>query len=207
MNSRSLGRPRYVLIVEENPHHAELITEVLDRHFSPIIINAVDSIEDALDFLGQSAYDIIITAGMVSGSQITRHLPKIVQIAADAPIIVISGMGDEKFAAEIIKQGAIEYLSKTRETLENLHIVLEKHFSTSGRRHYKKQKSYHGAKKSASPTPSEIIKEVDRLTQQALSIARPKKRKRTRSVEDIEQLDKLLGQIKKLRELASKLVP
>ena len=45
-------KPRYVLIIEDNVHHAELLTELLDRHFAPVIIHTVDSFSDGMEFLG-----------------------------------------------------------------------------------------------------------------------------------------------------------
>lgn len=193
-------------MIEDNPHHAELVTEILDRHFAPVIIHTVDTIEDGLEFATQSTYDLILTGGVIGEIAITRSLPALNKLASNAPIIVISGRGDERLAAEFIKHGASEYLSKTRETLEQLPALLQKHLTkkrsqTRAKAHQKSRREVKEA-----PTPSEIIREVDRITQQALSIAGPKRRKRSNSPEDMEQLDRLLGQIKKLRELASKLL-
>lgn len=202
-------RPRYVLIIEDNVHHAELLTEVLDRHFAPVIVHTVETINDAIEFAGQSTYDIVITAGVIRDVPITEALPKLVRISAGTPIIVISGRGDETLAAGFIKKGATEYLGKTRETLENLPALLEKHFSKSVRGQRKKTGSTGAGRKlkSGIPSPAEIIREVDRITQQALTIAGPRRRKRRLPSADIEQLDRLLGQIQNLRELATKLIP
>lgn len=200
-------KPRYVLIIEDNPHHAELITEILDRHFAPVIIHTVDTIEDGLEFASQSTYDLILTGGVIGEIAITRNLPALSRLASNAPIIVISGRGDERLAAEFIKHGASEYLSKTRETLEQLPALLHKHLTK--RRSKTRPTTVHPKFRHEvreAPTPSEIIREVDRITQQALSIAGPKRRKRSHSPEDMEQLDRLLGQIKRLREMASKLL-
>ena len=67
----ALKRPRYVLIIEDNVHHAELLTEVLDRHFAPVIIHTVDTIEDGIEFAGQTAYDLIITGGVIRQTPVT----------------------------------------------------------------------------------------------------------------------------------------
>jgi FixJ family two-component response regulator len=96
MKTGSQKRPSYVLIMEDNPSHAELLTEVLDRHFSPIIIHTVDTIK-----------------------AIRRRFK-------DIPLIVVTGRGDESLAAQLIRRGVTEYLVKTRETLESLPHVLEK---------------------------------------------------------------------------------
>lgn len=199
------SRPRYVLVIEDNVHHAELITETLDRYFAPIIIHTVDTVQDGIDFASRSDYDLIITGGIVSSAIVAEHIPKIVRVSEGTPIIVISGRGDERLAAEFIKRGAAEYYSKTRETLEGLPGILEKHFAHRPRRSKKKPVRSKDLKPGI-PSPASIIREVDRLTQEALSIAGPRRRKRRLMPPDIEQLDRLLGQIQKLREMASKLV-
>ena len=203
---RRQKKPRYVLIIEDNVHHAELITEVLDRHFSPIIIHTVDKIEDGLEFVSQAVYDLILTGGIIGKLPITSYIPRISKLAGETPLIVISGQGDEKFAADMIKQGASEYLSKTKDTLENLHKILAKHLSKKRKKHKISKKALKKDEKDDSPTPSEIIHEVDRITQQALSIAGTKRRKHSHPADDMEQLDKLLAQIKRLRELTMKLI-
>lgn len=201
------AKPRYVLIVEDNVHHAELLTEILDRHFAPVVIHTVDTIEDGIEFASQSDYDLVISAGVVRDVPVTDSLPKISRAVGGAPVVIISGRSDEKLAAELIKRGAAEYLAKTRETLENLPGLLEKHF-TAGRTGRRRKGRTLGEKKSNAPTPAAIIREVDRLTQQALAIAGPRRRKRSGQFpQDIHQLDQLLGQIQRLRELASKLAP
>lgn len=204
---RNARKPRYVLIIEDNTHHAELLTEILDRHFSPVIIHTVDTVEDGIDFVSQSAYDIILTDAVIMDLPVTRFIPKLSALSGGTPLIVISGRGDEKLAAEMIKQGATEYLTKTRETLDALPNMLRKHLDhkrNSGRQRKKPINRRIG--RPVPPTPSEIIHEVDRLTQQALLIAGPASRKRPHTADDMEQLDRLLSQIKKLREMASKLL-
>lgn len=200
-------KPRYVLVVEDNVHHAELLTEVLDRHFAPVIIHTVDTIEDGVEFAAQSSYDLIITGGVIQGVAVSDAIPRLLRASGGIPIIVISGRGDEKLAAEFIKRGAAEYLSKTRETLDHLPELFARHFAKGALAKRRKPAARPTAAAAGTPTPATIIREVDRLTQQALAIAGPRRRKRRQLPQEIDQLDRLLGQIQKLREMASKLTP
>ncbi|MFH0800678.1 MAG: response regulator [Pseudomonadota bacterium] len=200
-------KPRYVLVIEDNANHAELLTEVLDRHFAPVIIHTVDTIEDGIEFAGQTAYDLIITGGVIRQTPVTDSIQKLSRMAGGTPIVVISGRGDERLAAEFIKRGAVEYLGKTRETLENLPALLEKHLTHKRKARQQKAPSAEAGTRAGIPSPKALIREVDRITQQALAIAGPKRRKRRLVTPDVEQLDRLLGQIQKLRELAMKLTP
>ncbi len=195
-------KPCYVLIVEDNVHHAEILTEVLDRHFAPVVIHTVDTIDDGIEFAAQSDYHMILTGAVIRDIPVSDAIPKLAKLAGSTPIIVISGKGDEKLAAELIKNGATEYLVKTRETLEQLPTLLARHMKQ------KKGGRRRGAKKEARatmPSPGAIIREVDKLTQQALAIVGPRRRKRTSRVRELDELDQLLGQIQRLREMATKL--
>jgi len=199
-------KPCYVLIIEDNAHHAEILTEVLDRHFAPVVIHTVDTIEDGVEFAAQSDYHMIITGGVIRDVPMTQAMPRLAKLASGSPIIVISGKGDETLAAELIKRGATEYLVKTRETLEGLPTLLARHMKKrkAGRKRTKKVE-----KKEPSghhPSPGAIIREVDKLTQQALAIAGPRRRKRSSAQDDVKELDQLLSQIQRLRQLAAKLL-
>ena len=184
-------KPRYVLIIEDNVNHAELLTEILDRHFAPIIIHTVDTIKDGIEFASQLNYDLILSAAVIHEEPISPYVRKLARLAGTTPIIVISGRGDERLAAELIKLGVTEYFSKTRETLEQLASIFEKHL-----RHKRRAKQPHAdADRSlnpGTPSPAELVREVDRLTQHTLAMAAPRRRKRGHTAEDMEQLDRLL---------------
>lgn len=118
---------RYVLIMEDNPAHAELLTEVLDRHFAPIIIHTVDSISAGFEFLAETPYHLILTDSAVNGKSIAKDLKEMRSKFKHIPVIVITGRGDESLAAKLTKIGATEYLVKTSETLDALPHILGKY--------------------------------------------------------------------------------
>jgi DNA-binding NtrC family response regulator len=120
-------KPMYVLVLEDNDCHAELLTEIFDRHFSPVIIHIVDTVDAAFEFMKQTRYDLILSDSVVGGIPIAEHIKEIRKDHKDTPLIIVTGRGDESLAAKLIKKGASEYLVKTKETLENLPHVLEKY--------------------------------------------------------------------------------
>lgn len=197
-------RPRYILLVEDNVHHAELLTELLDRHFAPVIIHTVDTIADGVEFTRKGSYDLILTDAVVGEAPVTDDLPSLIEHAGAAPIVVISGHGDERLAAELIRAGAAEYLVKSRETLEHLPLTIEKHLGAK-KRSSSRRKRPQAKGKQAPPTPAEIMHEMDRLTQQALAIAHPRRRNKRGQAGDTAQLERLLTQIRRLRDMAEKL--
>ncbi len=198
-------RPRYILLVEDNVHHAELLTELLDRHFAPVIIHTVDTIADGVEFARKGSYDLILTDAIVGDAPVTDDLPTLIEHAGTAPIVVISGHGDERLAAELIRAGAAEYLVKSRETLEHLPLTIEKHLSAKKHSSSSSRKRPQSKGKEAPPTPAEIMHEMDRLTQQALAIAHPRRRNKRGQAGDSAQLERLLNQIRRLRNMAEKL--
>ncbi len=198
-------KPRYILIIEDNVHHAELLTELLDRNFAPVIIHTVDTIEDGLQFAEKSHYDLLLTDGIINENPITDSMAELVKAVGSAPVVVISGRGDERLAAELIQQGASEYFVKTRESLETLPLSIDKLLTSTKKSRVSKGKS-RGASDSAKPTPEEIIHEMDRLTQEALAISGGGRRKKRRHSENDEQFERLLIQIKRLRNMAEKLI-
>ena len=120
-------RPYYVLVMDDNPAHAELMTEVLDRHFAPVIIHTVDTIKAGVEFMSQTSYDLILTDSIVGGDTLLSQLKEIKKRYKDIPVIVVTGRGDESLAAQLIRRGATEYLVKTRETLDTLAHVIERY--------------------------------------------------------------------------------
>jgi len=122
-------KPKYILVIEDNGAHAEIVTELLEQHFSPVIINIVDNIELAYSFLEQTTYSLIITNSIVSEVRINKHIQEIKNRFYNIPIILITGSGNEALAAKLIKTGVNEYLSKTIETLDLLPNLLKRYLS------------------------------------------------------------------------------
>ena len=204
MGNKQTAHPRYVLVIEGNVHHAELLTELLDRHFAPVIIHTVDTFDDGLDFMTQSQYDLILTAGFAADAPITNYADDIVSQARGTPIIVITGSGDERLAASLTKRGISEYMVKTRETLEHLPRVLNKHISRRSRR--PRGGKPPTAVKESPPTPTDVSREMDAIKEQVLRLSSAMRGWRKKGVPpDFSEIDKLREQLKHLRELVEKI--
>ncbi len=130
MKAKEPKKTRYVLILDDNPAHADLVTEILDRHFTPVIIHTVDTFRAGIEFLSQTSYNLIITDIIVGGESIEDYVKEIRRRYHDIPIIVITGRGDESLAAQLVRWGAAEYLVKKRSTLDTLPHTLEKYLKS-----------------------------------------------------------------------------
>ncbi len=110
-----------VLLIEDNPGDARLIRELLaegaDKAFH---LEAVERLADGLDRLEDSLYGAVL---------LDLHLPDAVGIdtllqahtrAGHVPIIVLTGLDDERVGIEAMHQGAQDYLVKSDLTPEML---------------------------------------------------------------------------------------
>lgn len=185
-----------ILIIEDNIDHVEILSEVIERHFAPIDLHTVETIDDALDFLDQTNYDIVLTDCYINDQAITNQIPHLRNKLGETPIIVITGSGDESLAAEVIKKGATDYVTKTRDSLEKIPALIKKYTHRTF-----KTREPHKKKPGELPIREKILDEVASLGKQARHMAAAS----TGRIPDIKQLESLLDQIQRLKELASKL--
>src|SRR5262249_54785379 len=104
------GEPLHVLVVDDDPAHAEVVAEGLRRVGYDCTV-ATSGATGAKQ-IEKGEFDVILTdlrMGEWDGLQIVRkarhHLP-------DAEAIVLTGFGDVRTAVEAIKEGAAHYLLK-----------------------------------------------------------------------------------------------
>ena len=194
------SKPTYVLIMEDNVHHAELLTEILDRHFAPVIIHTVDTFEDGLEFLEQSTYDVILSAGYIADESIIDIVRDIVGLAKGTPVIVVTGRGNERFAAKLTRRGIAEYVVKSRDTLELLPNIIKKHIKRSKRVKSDKFLPTHKAK-TYSPSSKELVREIERIRDELIAVAAAAKAKhKAKSLPTADQLTKLQRKIEIIKK-------
>lgn len=115
-----------LLYLEDNPDHVELVAGALQPQYPGTQVESAAAVPDALVCMQKRRYDAILVSAIIHGESALPHLQKIVQQARTAPVIVISGDGDEKGAANAIKHGASDYLVKSRESLEVLPYLIQR---------------------------------------------------------------------------------
>jgi PAS domain S-box-containing protein len=105
-----------ILLAEDNPDDATLITRELRKSGVDVTIRRVDSAAAFRIALGEVDPDVVLTDH--SMPQFTAH--DALKIARDArpqtPVIVVTGSLDEETAADYIKEGAADYILKTHLT-------------------------------------------------------------------------------------------
>jgi two-component system, cell cycle sensor histidine kinase and response regulator CckA len=102
-----------VLLVEDNEGDVRLIRRMLrdspDLAFS---IQHADTLSSALDFLARAKWGIILLDLALPDSSGLDTLQAIIHRAPEIPIIVLTGLSDEKVAVEAVRRGAQDYLVK-----------------------------------------------------------------------------------------------
>jgi two-component system response regulator HydG len=104
------GEPIRVLIVDDEPFHAEAVAESLQRVGYDCVI-ATSGAAGAKKIEGED-FDVILTDLRMEGMDGLAILRKAKRESPDAEVVVITGHGDVKTAVEAIKEGASNYLTK-----------------------------------------------------------------------------------------------
>ena len=102
-----------VLMVEDNPTDALIVKKRLqkDKAFDYEITHVVSG-EDALLSMEKNAYDIVLLDYNLPKKGGLEILGEINKKSIGVPVVMITGQGDEIVAAQLIKEGALDYLPK-----------------------------------------------------------------------------------------------
>lgn len=107
-----MNPPLRVLILEDNPHDAELLLRELRRGFE-LEWTHVDNEQDFLTALA-SEPEIILSDYHLPFFDAPRALELVKESGHDIPFIIVSGAVGEDLAVESMKRGAVDYLLKDR---------------------------------------------------------------------------------------------
>ena len=110
-----------ILIVDDEKNMRQTVATMLqDEDYET---RAAESAEDALRFLGQGEFMMVITDARLGGMTGYELLHKIHAQWPELPTLMITAYATPKHAVEAIKAGAMDYLSKPFEPEELLHAV------------------------------------------------------------------------------------
>ena len=124
-------KPIRILLVEDNPDHAELVENTLSQKKDVGEIVWVESGYDCLKRLdGDGKFDLVLLDYSLPGIDGLETLRKINKDGHNIPVIMVTGHGDETVAAEAIKMGAYDYIVKTGKYLTVLPAVAIKAYES-----------------------------------------------------------------------------
>ena len=103
-----------VLCLDHSSRDAEIMGEVLRDAGYDLNMDWTATEEEYVSFLRSGNYDIILSDFRLSGFDAFGALRLSLDICRDIPFICVSGSIGEETAIELIKQGAVDYVSKDR---------------------------------------------------------------------------------------------
>ncbi|MFN3386685.1 MAG: diguanylate cyclase [Candidatus Thermochlorobacter sp.] len=121
-----------VLLIEDNVDHSFLVKSHLQAK-GRYEVEVTNSGEQGIEWIREnpSRFDIVLLDYNLPDQNGLDILRRIQSISRFIPIVVITGLGSEAVAVEIMKAGAKDYVTKTGEYYKALHItidqVMEKH--------------------------------------------------------------------------------
>ncbi len=111
--SRTTQRIR-LLLIEDNPDDVTFIEEVLKLQdtYSGIDIACAAKLRDGLAFLAQESFDVVLLDLSLPDASSTNSVTRVLSLAPQAPIIVLTGLDDRDTALDALQKGAQDYLIK-----------------------------------------------------------------------------------------------
>ena len=114
-----------LLIVDDEPAQVEMIREYL-RLYGFVQVESANSLEMLSAKLGEKDYDFIMLDYRLPDGSGLDALELVKQRGLQVPVVMITGQGDERVAAQAIQRGAIDYVIKTPNYLANLPGLIRK---------------------------------------------------------------------------------
>jgi PAS domain S-box-containing protein len=133
MSEAGARRPLRVLLAEDSRLDAELLRVQLERSGPDAQLEVVRDEAAFIAALREPAWDVVLSDYELPGFTGADLLAHRNRLAPQLPFIFVSGVIGEDNAVELLKQGATDYVSKSR--LARLGPVLQRALREAGERH------------------------------------------------------------------------
>lgn len=106
------ARPAGILLVEDNPADADLLTALLERELDGTDFVRVGRLTQALACLHERQFDAIFTDLSLPDARGFDAITRLQAAAPATPVLVVSGLADEELALQAVQLGAQDFLVK-----------------------------------------------------------------------------------------------
>jgi PAS domain S-box-containing protein len=113
-----------ILIIEDDPEHAELIRMGFRRH-DEFFLDFAASGEEGLKMIAATAYDLISVDLVLPGIGGLDVLVRIRKLDPDIPVVMVSGHGTTEMAVVAFENRATKYVVKSLESFKSLPYIFE----------------------------------------------------------------------------------
>ncbi|MDD1754080.1 MAG: PAS domain S-box protein [Methanothrix sp.] len=117
-------KPYRILVIEDDPEHAELIKMGFRRH-DEFFLDFASTGEQGLEMISQCAYDLISVDLVLPGIGGLDVLVRIRKFDPDIPVVMVSGHGTTEMAVVAFENRATKYVVKSLESFKSLPYVFE----------------------------------------------------------------------------------
>ena len=104
------SKPICILCMEDDPGAARLVQKTLDR--AGYIVDIARNGQEGLDMHDAGSYALLVVDQSMPVMEGLEVLQRLSSRASTAPVIMITGHGDERLAVEAMKLGARDYIVK-----------------------------------------------------------------------------------------------
>lgn len=118
------GERVHVLVVEDDPDHAELVKRTLGRH--DIEVTVVSDGAACLEAVAHGSYSMVLLDYSLPRMDGLEVLARLRARGVLCPVVMVTAQGDERLAIEALKAGGIDFVVKTAGYLAALPTVLFK---------------------------------------------------------------------------------
>lgn len=103
--------PEKLLIVDDEPDMLKLLSMII-REKTPYEVTTTNNPLEALDFVKKGGFDIVIADLKMPGLDGIELLDAVKRVDQDIPVIIITAYGTVESAAETIKKGGFDFITK-----------------------------------------------------------------------------------------------
>jgi len=115
----------HVLLVEDNPAHADMTCRILERGTLPVQVTVVETLTEARESLATAKPDLVLTDWNLPDGKGMELLPEEGELG-DYPVILMTAFGTEEVAVEAVRAGAMDYIVKSDKMLDELEYHVER---------------------------------------------------------------------------------
>ena len=115
-----------IMIIEDEKNHFELMEHAIKKEFPDAVVDLCENVDAGLKRLEQTGRDIIIADYLLAGMSGLEFLQELKRREIDAPVIMVTGHGDEGLAVKAMKLGAFDYVVKMGNFFEVIPQIIRK---------------------------------------------------------------------------------
>ncbi|HKY04798.1 MAG TPA: response regulator, partial [Blastocatellia bacterium] len=104
-----INRQARILIIDDEPGILSVLASLLDEAYE---CRTVTSADEALEYLREESYDLVLSDIMMPGMSGLELLQEITRLTSDTVVILISGNLNIQSAVEAMRRGAFDYVTK-----------------------------------------------------------------------------------------------